>query len=273
MEYGDAPPWVAMTLSATPPSTPSVGRLVSGTLLGSILAATGLAAAYLTVATPLVSRLIPNASPGGGHVAIWFGVWSFALIAGGALLVSGTSRLALILTTLRRGRRRGPGGPAARALGSASGDVVVVADVVPGEGGTIPELVIGAFGVAVIHGLPSSRNVRREGTGSGGWDSRSDGWQAVDDPLAGAMRDSDRVRRWLSEADLDFVVRVYAAMVVSDRTLERSPTCAVITSEQIPAWIASLPRQRTLTTGRRDRLLAMAQPRSRSAAAEHRLAW
>ena len=87
------------------------------------------------------------------------------------------------------------------------------------------------------------------------------------------MRDADRVRHWLSEADLDFVVRVYAAMVVSDRTLERSPTCAVITNEQIPAWIASLPRQRTLTTGRRGRLLAMARMRPRTTAAARGRGW
>jgi hypothetical protein len=260
-----------MTLSATSPAAGNFGRLISSTLLGSILAATGLVAAYLTIATPLVSRLIPDASPGGSHVAIGFGVWSFSLIAGGALLVSGTSRLAAILTTLKRGRVLG--GPAARALGSIAGDVVVVADVVPGEGGPIPELVIGAFGVAVIHTLSPSRKGRRESAGAGGWDSRQDGWQAVDDPLAGAMRDSDRVRRWLSEADLDFVVRVYAAMVVRDRTLERSPTCAVITNEQIPAWIASLPRQRTLTTGRRARLLAMARTRPRSSAATRGQGW
>lgn len=260
-----------MSLSATSATTPNVGRLVSSTLLGSILVATGLVAAYLTIATPMVSRLIPDASPGGGHVAIGFGVWSFALIAGGALLVSGTSRLAAILATLRRGRVLG--GPAARALGSVSGDVVVVADVVPGEGGPIPELVIGAFGVAVIHSFSPSRKLRRDGVGGGGWDTRHDGWQAVDDPLSGAMRDSDRVRRWLSEADLDFVVRVYAAMVASDRTLERSPTCAVITNEQVSAWVASLPRQRTLTTGRRSRLLAMAQARPRSAAAARGQGW
>ena len=244
-----------MILSAQPRSAPGFGTLVGGALLSWMLVVAGLFAAYLAVATPLVSALVPDAGSGGRHVVIGLGVWSFALVAAGALLVSGTTRLANILSSVRTGR--GARGPAARALGSTADDVVVVGGVVPTEGRPIPELVIGAFGVAVIHALPTSRQIRH---GRVGWDSRtSDGWQPIEDPLAAAMRDADRVRRWVSEADLDFVVRVYAALVVNDRTLERSPTCAVINSEQIPAWIASLPRQRTLTAGRRGRLLAMTQ--------------
>ena len=36
----------------------------------------------------------------------------------------------------------------------------------------------------------------------------------------------------------------------------RSPLCAVITEAQIPAWIAALPRQRSLTEGRRQQVVA-----------------
>jgi hypothetical protein len=253
-----------MTLSALPQSAPRIGRLVGGSLFGSVLVAGGLLGAYLTVATPLLSRLVPHA-PAGDEVVVGFGVWSFALIAGGALVLSGTSRLAFTLTTLRGGR--GVGGAAARALASTPGDVTVVSGVIPKEGAPIPELVIGAFGVAVIHALPTSRQIR-----SGRDSGSSDGRQPSDDPLASVKRDADRVRRWVSEADLDFVVRVHAALVVSDRTLQRTATCAVITAEQIPAWIASLPRQRTLTAGRRGRLLAMARP-SASAQAPAKRDW
>jgi hypothetical protein len=128
----------------------------------------------------------------------------------------------------------------------------------------VPELVIGSFGVAVIHELPSAGRVRH---GAAGWETRSnDGWEPIDDPLDTAMRDAERVRRWLAGADLEFVVRVYAALVVSDRMVQRSPTCAVIGANQIPAWIASLPRQRTLTAGRRARLMAMTRPTSANSA-------
>jgi hypothetical protein len=93
-----------------------------------------------------------------------------------------------------------------------------------------------------------------------GWEARTtDGWRPTDDPFEGATRDADRVRRWFAMADLDFVVRVYAVLLVTDSGIERSPTCASITAGQLPAWLASLPRQRTLTTGRRALLLDLAR--------------
>jgi len=241
-----------MSFSSPPQSVPRFGRLVGSTLLGATLVAAGLLLAYLTIATPLVAYLVPSQS--GTGVSIGLGVWSFALVAGGGLLVAGANRLATIVALRRRGRW--VGGPAARALGTSSDDIAVAGGVTPREGRPIPELVIGAFGVAVMHAMPPTRQVRH---GHAGWEARtSEGWRPMDDPLDAATRDANRVRRWLGTADLDFVVRVYAALVVNDRALERSPTCAVISTEQIPAWIASLPRQRTLTAGRRERLLAMA---------------
>jgi hypothetical protein len=264
----DARSWTAMTFSSSPQSVPQFGKLVGWTLLGSILVASGLAMAYVTLATPLVSGLVPTRS-GGGGTSIGLGVWSFALIAGGGLLVAGTNHLAVIVALLRQGGNIG--GPAARALGRVSGEIAVAGDVVPDEGHPIPELVIGPFGVAVIHALPSSGRVRR---GPAGWEARTrDGWLPMDDPLDVAMRDAERVRRWVGLADLDFVVRVHAALVVDDRALARTPTCAVLTMQQIPAWITSLPRQRTLTAGRRERLLAMARRRAGDEEGRQRRKW
>lgn len=250
-----------MVISARTHAAPRFGRLVGATVFGTILATLGLAMAYLTVATPLVSNLAPSRA-GGGGMSIGLGVWSFALIAGGALLVAGTNRLAATLASVRR--RGAGGGAAAQALASWSDEIAVVGGVVPGDGAPIPELVVGAFGVAVVHALPASNQVRHA---PAGWERRSpDGWLPMDDPLDAAMRDADRIRRWLAMADLDFVVRVYAAIVADGRSLERSPTCAVISTQQISAWVASLPRQRTLTAGRRERLMAMTRPRPASAA-------
>jgi hypothetical protein len=230
-------------------------------VIGFLLVDAGLAVAYLTIATPMVSALVPGSAEGRGSVTIGFGVWSFSLIAGGALLAAGTNRLAAIVASLKR--PVSGGGPAARALGASSDELAVAGHVIPRDGRPIPELVIGSFGVAVIHELPSNSRVRH---GPAGWETRSsDGWQPMDDPLDAAMRDAERVRRWLATADLEFVVRVYAALVVTDRMLQRSPTCAVIGANQIPAWIASLPRQRTLTAGRRARLLGMTRPGGRHA--------
>ena len=75
-----------------------------------------------------------------------------------------------------------------------------------------PRSAIGAFGVAVLHALPAGRQFRQVGTS---WEYRTrDGWMPMDNPLDRANRDAERVRRWYTIADLDFVVRVYAG---SDR--------------------------------------------------------
>ncbi|MEX1169315.1 MAG: hypothetical protein WEE50_04150 [Chloroflexota bacterium] len=257
-----------MTLSAAPRTQLPPGRLFGGVLLGSGLVTAGLAADYVALSTPLVWTLIPGTSANGGSIGIGFGVWAFALIAGGALAVAGTSRLARLVAMVRG--RSDRGGPAARALASASDGVTVAGGVVPGDGPAIPELVIGAFGAAVVHPMPPSRLIRHGAR----WETRtSEGWRPMDDPLEAAARDADRVRRWLSLADLDFVVRVYAAVIVDDRTIQRSPVCATITAEQIPGWIAALPRQRTLTKGRRDRLLAMALSRTEIEAGKGNRNW
>lgn len=247
-----------MTLGAHPQSALRFGRLIGGTALGALLVAAGLFLAYRTLSTPLISTLVGSGAPGGQRVTIGLGVWSLALIAGGGLLVAGTSRLATIVAILRHGR--GAGGAASRALAALADEVIVASAVTPDEGRPIPELAIGGFGIAVIHELPSSNAIRH---GGAGWESRTrEGWQAADDPLDAAMRDADRVRRWLRTADLDFVVRVYAALVVTAPKIQRSSSCAVVSADQIRAWIASLPPQRTLSRGRRDQLVAMArQPR------------
>lgn len=258
-----------MTLSTAAHAPTRFGRLIGATVVGFLLVDAGLAVAYLAIATPVVSDLVPGSSTGRASMAIGFGIWSFSLIAGGALLAAGTNRLASIVASLE-GRDRG-GGAAARALAGSSGELAVAGNVIPREGRPVPELVIGSFGVAVIHELPSAGRMRH---GPAGWESRSsDGWEPTDDPLEAAMRDAERVRRWLAGADLEFVVRVYAALVVSDRMLQRSPTCAVIGTNQIAPWIASLPRQRTLTAGRRARLLAMARPTGANSPAGVRGSW
>jgi hypothetical protein len=58
------------------------------------------------------------------------------------------------------------------------------------------------------------------------------------------------------------VVRVFAAVIAPDVSLPRTPTCAVIGRDQLPAWLRSLPQQRSLTEGRRARLAAIVRSRS-----------
>jgi hypothetical protein len=232
--------------------------LVGNSVYGALLTAAGLGIAYLTLAAPITSLLPANQLSGARQMPIVLGIWSLSLIAGGALLVAGTNRLAVTLASLKTRDRQGR--PAAQALASMADEVVVVAEVVPHEGRAIPELAIGPFGAAVIHALPRSGEVRLVGAS---WESRTRaGWLPMESPLELAMRDAERVRRWFSTADLDFVVRVYAALVVTDQSFPRSATCAVVTLDELPAWIAALPPQRSLTAARRARLCALAAPPS-----------
>ncbi len=45
-------------------------------------------------------------------------------------------------------------------------------------------------------------------------------------------------------------------MVTSDPTVTRTSTCAVVTPEQIPAWLASLPAARAMNQERQADLIA-----------------
>lgn len=237
----------------SPPRTDRhIVKLVSGTLLGAVLVAAGMILAFLVIATPLVPTLA-LASRGGTNLTIAMFVWALSLILGGALLVAGTNRLA---TTLASVRSRTPRvSPLLRALGQLPDDVTVATGVIPHDGIRVGELLVGPFGVVIVHALPHASLLRRVGQT---WEARtrSGDWIPAESPLDGASREADRIRYWLTTGDLDFVVRVYAAVVSNDTTVARTPACAVITPEQIPAWIEALPRQRSLTAGRRNHLLA-----------------
>ena len=236
----------------TPPRTDHrLGSLVVGTALGGCFVAAGLGLAFLTLETPLATSLVPS-RPGSPQVEIALAVWALALVAGGALLVAGTNRLASIAAAVRSGPPRRSA--VAAVLGSLPADVVVATDVVPTEGRPIPELVVGPFGVAVVHELGRRDVIRQVGTS---WERTTrDGWVPSEHPLDLAERDAERVRHWLTNGDFDFVVRVHAALITADASMMRSPLCAVITQAQIPDWIASLPRQRTLSDGRRQQIVA-----------------
>jgi hypothetical protein len=242
----------SMQLIAPPRADRHLFHIVSGTLLGAIFVAVGLSLAFLVIDTPMVSQLVPASRPNSSQVMIAMLVWALSLIAGGALLAAGTNRLAATVASVRsRGSRLSP---VVRALRHLPAEVVVATGVVPRDGRPIPELVVGPFGVAVVHQMASRDAIRAVGQS---WEARTqDGWIPTEHPLDRVARDADRVRHWLGDGDLDFVVRVYAALVTPDTSLVRSPACAVITPEQIPAWIEALPRQRSLSAGRRHHLLA-----------------
>ncbi len=84
----------------------------------------------------------------------------------------------------------------------------------------------------------------------------------MENPLERATRDAERVRRWLTEDD-DYLVKVYSAVVGPDPAIARTAACAVLTPDQLAAWIAALPAQRGLTPGRRSRVLDLVRAAAR----------
>jgi hypothetical protein len=263
MVAGDRGPQ-ACVMHSIPRPTPDrhIGRLVGGTLAGASLVAVGLGLAFLVIETPLVARLLPGSQAASSQVTSAMLVWALSLAAGTALLVAGTNRLALTVASVRR--RAAGRSPVMRALGALPDDIVVAAGVVPRDGRPIPELVIGPFGVAIVRELEDRDTLRHD---EWSWETRTrDGWVPTEHPLDRVARDAERVRHWLANGDLDYVVRVYAALVTRETTIQRSPVCAVISEDQIPAWLAALPRQRSFSAGRRHHLLARIRESGASAA-------
>lgn len=233
---------------------------LAGTLLGAALAAAGLTLAVLTVQTPFVARGMSGAGAGSPPFSAALLVWALAIVAGGSLLVIGAGRLAAALAAVRSGAGRVT--PLGRVLAGLPDGVTVIAGHPSRDGRPGSHLVVGSFGVAVVHEMAPLSTVRPVGTS---WETRTPhGWAPTEPPLDRAARHADRVRHELSEADLDFIARVHAVIVMADTTIPRSPACAVITRDQVPAWIVSLPRQRSLTERRLARLVALV----RTAAAE-----
>jgi hypothetical protein len=102
--------------------------------------------------------------------------------------------------------------------------------------------------------MPPARFLRHTGSS---WEARhrSGRWIPYENPMERATRDGERVKRWFSGTERDYVLRVYAAVVTEDPTVLRTPTCAVVTPEQVPAWLASLPPSRSITADRKNEIV------------------
>lgn len=229
----------------------SAGPIIGGTLVGTLLVVGGLIMGYVAFATPFLTWLMPTGRFGAGETVIGMLIWAIALVAPAAFILLGTARLAQILGSARR---RVPRKSALqRSMGSLPEGVVLASRLTLPDGRGVPDLLVGPFGAAVIRELPSSSMTRIR---NGHWELRARrGWIPLDNPLDRATRDSERVRRWLAHDDADFVVKTYAAVVGTDPTVDRTPGCAVLTPDQLGAWIAALPAQRSLTPGRIERML------------------
>jgi hypothetical protein len=230
---------------------PPLAPLLGATAVATFSIVFGIVIAYVAIATPVLRAVIPEGRLNAGQAATGVIVWSIALVAPTAFVLIGANRLARILAATRR--RMPHRSATLRALDALPDDVTIATGIAMPDGRPISDVVIGPFGAAVVRELPPVAVTRvREGR----WQLRTRrGWIVIESPLERAARDSERVRRWLAHDDADFIVKVYAAVVGPEPTIPRTTDCAVLTPDQLAPWIAGLPPQRSLTEGRRERLL------------------
>jgi hypothetical protein len=122
------------------------------------------------------------------------------------------------------------------------------------DGRRIRNVVAGPFGLAVIGEAPPAAMTRRHGSS---WEvRRSDGrWVPLEHPVERTSRDAERLRRWISAEERDYLVKVYAAFVTTDPSISRTPVCAVVGPSEVAAWLTGLPQQRSLYDTRREELV------------------
>ena len=219
-----------------------------GTVVGGLLLVGGISLAWIAFATPLVRGLSPAVvRPTPDQMLVGGIIWGLSLVAPPCFAIVGAIRLSMVAATLFQRPTLGPIGRAIPALGD---EYVVAPTVRLPDGRAIRNVVVGPFGVAVIGQLPSPRNLRRQGAG---WELRRiDGrWGPMEPPLERTARDAERIRYWIAAEDRDFIVKVYAAVVIGTFEMPRTAACAAITADQIPGWLASLPPQRSLNADRR----------------------
>jgi hypothetical protein len=228
-----------------------VGAAIAGTLAGVALVSGGLFLAWLALATPLVTALAPNVlRPTLPQMALGGLVWGVALVAPPSFAIVGAWRLSRVVRALTVRRATPILAAASAQLGP---EYVAASDVRLPDGRPIRNLVLGPFGIAVIAEMPPARFVRRTGSS---WEGRGPGgrWVHMENPLERAARDAERVKRWFGSAERDYVLKTFAVIVTTDPSIVRTPACAVVTPDQVPGWLASLPPARSITSDRRDEI-------------------
>jgi hypothetical protein len=236
--------------AARPPLAP----VIIGSTVGIVLLTGGLFLAWLALATPVVGSLTPAAMrPSLVQLAAGGAIWAVALVAPPSFAIVGTVRLARVLRAVTARPTPRAVAKLAKTLGD---DYVVAQDARLPDGRVLRNLIVGPFGLAVVNELPPPTVTRHNGSG---WEiRRRDGrWVPYENPIERTGREGERVKSWFGNQERDFTIKVYSAAVTTDPGVSRTPACAVITPEQIPAWLASLPPSRSLTLDRRNDVIDM----------------
>jgi hypothetical protein len=250
-----------IAVSSAPRLSDRIAVVRSGTV-AALLVAAGVALGWLSLGTPLVSAFIPYGRPSAMEIAGGIVVWGFAIVLPAAFLIMGVARFASLAEALGASRPRRVTPHLQKALGE---EHLAATDLLLPGGRRLHELVLGPFGMVVLGDVPPRSAARHVGAH---WEIRDEKgrWVPIEDPVQRASRDAERVRGWLAMDDRDFTVRVYAAVVTSDTTVERTATCAVVPPADLAAWLEALPAQRGLTPQRRAHLTELIRRQAESPA-------
>ena len=222
--------------------------ILTGLVIGLLLVGLGAALGYLALATPFSQQFIPDPRSSGIRVVVSALGWTLLIAAPATAAIAGVAWLAGAVE--RAGAMRTKPHPVTSLSRVLSEEYAAATSVQLPDGRIVSELIVGPHGIAVFEPVPPSALTRVQ---AGRWELRvgKDRWVPLENPLERAVRSADRVRHWLAAEDRGFVVRVYAAVISPDGSLTRSANCAVVTRDQIPAYLNSLPVQRGFSADRR----------------------
>jgi hypothetical protein len=240
--------------------SPTAGytRIVVAALIGALLVGVGLAVAYLALSTPIVATI---SRLGQGRIGSVGGALTYALafLIPGSLVVAGVSRIASALDlqdALRGPRKR----PVASLAGELPDDYSVAEGVRLPDRRVVPEVVVGPAGLLVVEELPPSAASRHRGPY---WEVRLaiGRWIPIENPVERAARDAARLKNWLRSEEEDLSPRMYAAVIADGHEVERTNEVAVLTRDQIPAFLAAMPPIHHMTRERRARITNLLRQR------------
>ena len=237
------------------PATAYTGIAFAG-FVGAVFLGIGLAAAYIALTTPLVVEL---SRLGQGRIGSLAGalVFALAILIPGTFVVIGIARLVAAVErslALLPPRER----PVAAMANRLPDHYAVIEGVRLPDRRVIPEVVVGPAGLLVVEELPPAHATRNRGHF---WEVRlaTGRWRHIENPIERAARDAARLQNWLRSEGEDLSPRMYAAVVTDGHTLERTNEVAVLTREQIPAFLAAMPPIHYMTPEHRTRLTEILQ--------------
>jgi uncharacterized membrane protein len=244
--------WMMQVLQSHPAGLGSRLSVVTGLIIGLLLVTAAAATAYLALVSPMSQQFTPDPHSGPVRLVTAAMGWTLLIAAPAMAAIAGVVWLAGAVERATSLRSK-PGSLAglSQVLGA---DYAAATGVRLADGRMVSEIIVGPHGIAVFEPLPP-RNVTR--VVQGRWELLvgKDVWVPLENPIERALRSADRLRHWIGENDRGFVIRVYAAVISPDGALARTANCAVVTRDQVHAYLDSLPLQRGFSPDRRARIV------------------